>query len=152
MSNELTVDNQQMFLLSDDEWDTALRDGVWEDLLLFYPPTKPLIEAMLRFTRAHGDAFRLALFRDGPYIKTWAVIHLLATRYGWQRVFVERVQCDACGAKLMIANPTVADLYFGVENWAELMKRATASGSLRCIQCGEKLPRFAIWVEALKDE
>lgn len=152
MPNELTVDNQQMLLLCENEWAVALHDGVWGDLPLYHPRTKPVIEAMLRFTRAHDDMFRLALCRDGVHAKTWTVMNLLATGGGWQRVHVERVRCDACGAKLMVANPTVADLYLGVKEWAEVMRRATASGSLRCVQCNESLPRFAIWAELIKDE
>lgn len=146
------VNNQQILLLGDDEWDKALRSGRWRELSLCYPRTRPVIEAMLRFTRAHSDAFRLGLCRDGAFAKTWTVISLLITQDGWQRVHVERVRCGACDAKLVIANPTVADLYLGVKDWAEAMRRATVSGAVRCVRCNESLPRFAIWAELLKDE
>jgi hypothetical protein len=79
-------------------------------------------------------------------------MHLFAVQDGWQRVHVERVQCAACGTWQMIANPTDADLYLGVKDWAGVMKRATASGSLRCVRCNQSLPRFAIWAEAVDDE
>ena len=151
MTNELTVDGQQILSLGDDEWDAALRDGVWGGLPLYHPRTKPAIEAMLRFTRAHSEAFRLAMCR-GVYAKTWTVMHLIAVPDGWQRVHVERIQCGACGTTQMIANPTDADLYLDVKDWAGVMKRATASGSLRCVQCNQSLPRFAIWTEAVNDE
>lgn len=151
MPSELTIDSQQMTLLSDAEWDTALRSGKWGELSLYYPRTQPVVEAMLRFTRAHSDTFRLALCRDGAFAKTWTVISLLSTQDGWQRVHVERVRCNVCDSTLMIANPTVADLYLGVKDWAEAMRRATASGPVRCVHCHKSLPRFAIWAE-LKDE
>lgn len=152
MHCELTIDGQQMFLLGDEEWNAALHDGVWGELPLCSSRDRAVAEAMLWFTRAHRDAFQLALCRDGLFAKSWTVINLLATQHGWQRVHVERVRCDACGVTQMIANPTVADLYLSVKDWANVMKRATADGAVCCVRCGEKLPRFAIWAEIIENE
>ncbi len=152
MTSELKIDGQHILLLDDDEWDVALRDGFWGDLPVCHPLTKPVIEAMSRFTRAHSEAFRLVISKNSVHAKTWMVMNLFAVKDGWQRVQIERVQCGTCGTEQWIANPTDAELYLGVKEWAELMKRATASGSLHCVQCNQRLPRFAIWAEAVSDE
>lgn len=152
MQDDLTVDGQQIFMLGNEEWDAALRSNIWCGLPLCSPRTRPLVEAMLRFTRVHSEAFRLALCRDSSFAKTWTVMNLLVTPDGWRRVHVECVRCGACGTTQMIANPTVSDLYLGVADWAGVMKRATVAGPVRCVRCKENLPRFAIWAEVLEDE
>lgn len=80
MQSELTVNDQQMFLLSDEEWDTSLREETWNDLLLCSPRTRSMVDAMLKFTRSHSDVFLLALSKDGPFAKSWTVMNLFEAR------------------------------------------------------------------------
>lgn len=152
MVSEMAVDGQQMFLLDDLEWERAVALGEWRQIGLVSPGTRPLLEAMLRFSRSRREAFRLAICRDSDFIKYWHVIHLIKTSYGWQRVHVERVTCSTCGINQWIANPTVADLYLGVLDWFDARERAMSAGPIPCIGCGAPLPRFAVWSEVYKSE
>jgi hypothetical protein len=152
MKNEKATDGQKMFLLDDHEWDQALSLGAWRSLRLGYPETRELERAMLRFAQSHKNQFVLALYLATKVAKSWSVVTLISSPYGWQRVQIERVRCSTCGAVQSIANPTVTDLYLGVADWHQEVRRAMASGSVGCVRCGAQLPRFAVWSEVYLDE
>lgn len=70
---------------------------------------------------------------------------LLKVADGLQRVHVEHVTCVQCDARVVSANPTIADLYAGLPNKQEALERAWRRPVVRCPRCGGALPRPAIW-------
>lgn len=146
----LTVDGQPIVVPSDGDWSVVVEGGLWEGVPAFYPRTKPIVVEMLRFVRAHPGVFSLGLYKHGSHAKTWTAITLFASSEGWRRVHVERVRCGECGAAHATANPTVADLFLGVD--LKDRKTMLSFEKERCARCGNSLPRPAIWSELLSGE
>ncbi|WP_162887588.1 hypothetical protein [Stenotrophomonas sp. G4] len=151
MPRELMVDGQLMHVLNDLEWESVVATGTWEGRSLGGPETMRLRAASFRFTKEHGNLFAFALCKIGP--KFVNSVTLMAMPDGWTRVKIEKVGCNFCGTKQLIANPLFADLYFGVENgvWKKVLGRFSDAERLGCIKCESALPRFAIWSEACHD-
>lgn len=76
MQGGTIVDGQQMFLLRDEEWNSALEYGTWGELPLYSPSLNHITRSKLKFARSHPSEFRLALCRDSPFRKTWTVMTL----------------------------------------------------------------------------
>lgn len=152
MHDEMILDGQQIFLLEDSEWDVVIDSGSWAGRPVHHPETRSWVASRLAFTRAHSAKFLLGICRRSQYINWWEVISLVSADEGWRRVQVERVVCGTCGTMQLIANPTISDLYLGMDDWWRVMRDATANGSLGCANCGSALPRFALWTEVVADE
>lgn len=64
-----------------------------------------------------------------------------------QRVHVEWLSCGGCRWEGWTATPGVSDLYFGLPDKTEAMKRGFGFPELPCPRCGGKLPpRHPIWI------
>ena len=86
---------------------------------------------------------------DRKVFHDYLYIMLLKTPYGLQRVHIEHLACDFCHWYGATANPMIPDLYFGVADKWEVMRRAERHPVLPCPRCGSKLPRHPIWTEPL---
>lgn len=65
----------------------------------------------------------------------------------WQKVAIQHVFCKECGWKGRIACPTDADVFDGMQNRFERMKKAFELQFLGCPECGGKLSSNAIWID-----
>jgi len=148
---ELTLDGQPFIVPCEAAWDGIVESGSWCGLPAFYPRTKPIVIEMLRFVREHAGDFSLGLCKHGPFAKAWTAT-ILFEGAQTRRVHVERVQCERCGAVLVIANPAVAELFLGADARDEAFARASQAPRVPCAQCACELPRPAAWVELLSTE
>jgi len=151
VSREMMVDGQWMQVLNALEWERFVANRSYEGRNLGGPETMRLRMASFRFTEEHANLFSFALCRIGPH--SVGCVVLMAMADGWQRVWIDRVICNSCGEKQVIANPLFSDLYFGVESsvWKTVLGRFSDADRLGCINCDSALPRFAIWSEACLD-
>lgn len=89
----------------------------------------------------------------GYLSKTWRVwMHYAFRCMGskMQRVHLEFLQCYFCDWKGWSANPLVSDAYFGEGvhgTYFQLVKAIDRYSIYPCPKCGQRLPRYSIWVE-----
>lgn len=62
------------------------------------------------------------------------------------RVHIENVRCKSCGWTGLGANPTVPDLYLGVEDWHSHLAQSWKIDFVSCPICSTKFERPYIWV------
>ena len=107
-----------------------------------------LINIMIEFTRIHNN-FLLAMYKCyiGQTRIIWRFCVLYRTDDNWQRVHIERVACENCEWKGLIANPTLPSLYDTVKNKHDALDIAWNLPRKKCPSCGKELSRYAIWIE-----
>ena len=78
---------------------------------------------------------------------TWLLCCVYSYGNEWLRVTIENASCSFCEWKGIVANPTIPDLYFGMNNEVDILKRMNSMEFLRCPECGSAISRKAIWIE-----
>lgn len=143
---EVSVDGQTVVIPTALGWARLQAEPALDGLPLGSPDIMRSVKSLLNFVRRYPE-FTLALYRPGPGIKAWLPLVLLRAAGAWQRVFVERLTCPACGWTGQTANPLVHELYSGVPDVNAALQATRKYAVLPCPRCGGKLPRHPIWVE-----
>lgn len=60
---------------------------------------------------------------------------------------LEHANCLKCDWEGTIANPTHPEVFFGLKNEFELMRKMDKLPFCKCPKCGGEISRQAIWVE-----
>ena len=148
--DQMLVDGQVMYVLSDEELREAISRGEWGGLRLGSLDTQGIYDHMRAFALDHRDAFVVALHRVRVDDRRWTAVHLFRAQAKWFRVTVQRVVCESCGMKQLIADPVNSTMYCGVPDWADRMRFALKAGVVGCVACGGVLPLSAIWAEEVR--
>lgn len=65
----------------------------------------------------------------------------------WVRVTIEKVNCLSCTWNGIAANPSIVDMFFGMNNEIEGIKKMNKYDFINCPKCGNPISRKAIWIE-----
>lgn len=100
------------------------------------------------FVKEH-KGFCIALYKIRSKISNWFPCILYFYEGAWRRIQLEFTECEFCGWKGQIANPTIPDLYIAIPERVEALNRALNLPVVSCPKCENKLNRHAIWVEKI---
>ena len=59
-------------------------------------------------------------------------------------VCLEKIACEKCDWSGFIANPSIPELFYGLENSEKVLKEASNYKSISCKVCSSRLPRHAV--------
>jgi predicted RNA-binding Zn-ribbon protein involved in translation (DUF1610 family) len=104
-----------------------------------------LVENMMVFIKENPE-FSLVCYLIGHQPR-WMFCIVYQLDDTWRRVQIENVICNNCGWKGMSANPSIPELYFGVPNEWETLKKAASTQF--CPQCSQKLSRDSLWTKTI---
>ena len=144
-----TLADEQLYIPDREGWRHLLQGESYAGKTAFPENIRQAVEYYLELTDKY-HLFILSFHDIAVFSKYHSVCMLLRTDTGLQRVHIEHLKCDVCGCYGATANPMILDLYFGVADKWEVMRRAERHPVLPCPRCKSKLPRHPIWTEPLQ--
>jgi hypothetical protein len=141
------VDHQRMYFLTPSQWEQAEKEekvGSLPIRNLFMNLIKEILLYCIKY-----EQLSLGLGPFGVKAEEWYPYVILNLDGIDQRVFLESIVCSNCHHRMMIANASVFEIYFGIPDDIDkyrIMREAKKFERRVCTNCGGELSRPAIWV------
>ncbi|MFC9776587.1 hypothetical protein [Paenibacillus chitinolyticus] len=145
---ELSLNNQILYVPEMNIWKELieLNPEIDGERLIKSEDMKKLLLKNTNFFLNYS-IFALAFYRPVSTNQRWLYINLIDMNARWQRFHLEYLTCPKCDWKGATANPVIADLYFGIENYWKEFNAGYDLPRVPCPKCKAELPRPAIWAQ-----
>ncbi|GGF88164.1 hypothetical protein GCM10010912_36790 [Paenibacillus albidus] len=141
-TSKIMLDGQLVYLIDPSLNESVISDKEINGIKVY---SVDLVRDMMIFIK-ENPGFSLICYLIGQQ-RRWMFCIVYRLENTWRRVQIENLVCNKCGWKGISANPAIPELYFGVPNEWDALKKSSAAQS--CPQCAEKLPRDSLWTKTI---
>lgn len=146
------IDYQNMFFFNDGKWLDIIDTGKVEGVKLHSVQLERLNKWMFPLSKKYSDLVLAgSIEKTGDMIR-FMVYSLINFSGYYQRVELRPSTCSNCKEKLVLGNPFVSDIYFGVPIQKEIQKIMNKAHRFKIIEncplCGvATINQSAVWVK-----